>query len=116
MIKLLQEPKVFIAGPRSTGKTTMLTITGTKWLRSGKNVFLVKDSSSKGCPFLLHIHESLEKELATQSKSGRSHGRVIDVDCDFSSEEDIDIRIEEIISKTRNTKHLCVLIEAHHEG
>lgn len=117
MIDLLQEPKVFIAGPRGTGKTTMLTIAGTKWLRSGKNVFIVKGVfSSKSCPVLLHIHESLEKELATQSESGRTYGQVIPVDCDFSSEEGIDSCIEEIISTTKDTRDLCVLMEVHPEG
>lgn len=116
MIKLLQEPKMFLAGPRSTGKTTMLTITGTKWLRSGKNVFIVKDSSSKGCSFFSHIHESLEKKLVKNFTFGRSNGHVIHADCDFSSEEGRDNCIKDIMSQTTDTKHLCVLIEAHPEG
>lgn len=117
MIPLLQEPKVFLAGPQSTEKTTMLNIAGTKWLTSGKHVFIVKGVfSSKSCSFLLHIHESLKKELATQRMSGRSNGRVFHVDGKCSSEEDIDSCIEEIISKTEDTKDFCVLIEMHPEG
>ncbi|XP_025113297.1 uncharacterized protein LOC112575566 [Pomacea canaliculata] len=112
--ELLQQQKLFFAGPPNSGKTAMLTLAGCQWLSQGHDVYIVSDISSKCHPVLANqiksFKESQEKEKETIEST---FGCTRDFQCDFSSDKSVNQSIQTIVSETKG-KRLCVLLDGVH--
>lgn len=69
-------PRVFIVGPPGTGKTTVLLLMATEWLRYGHDVYVLSTwESSLAATHMLH--HQLQQMLKTHLAKVPTHGQVL---------------------------------------
>lgn len=114
--KRLDENIVYLVGTPNTGKTRMLTLAGGKWLESKHDVFIVKDSSSQGDPFLSQHLKTLKDNFAPECNDLEKPGDIYDKECIMTSSQSNAECVEEIIKITKEKKQatVCVLLDVAH--
>lgn len=75
-------PRVFLSGPPGTGKTVVLQLMGTEWLRRGHHVYVVStwEESRAACCMLLHVlQQTVNTRLRGRANPDRLHLRQFDL-------------------------------------
>ncbi|XP_025083114.1 uncharacterized protein LOC112557458 isoform X2 [Pomacea canaliculata] len=71
----MTSPRVMLAGGPGTGKTVVLQLKATEWLRCGSDVFLVCTSDSCAACYRMYylLQQTIETQLAPSGTSGQLH-------------------------------------------
>lgn len=96
-------PRLFLAGPPGTGKTVVLLLMATEWLRRGNNVHIVSTwlGSRAACVMLYHLLLQMLKMLNTQLTSGTTPGELHLLKFDLTRGEDLQIAVNDLSQAAR---------------
>ncbi|XP_025112758.1 uncharacterized protein LOC112575254 [Pomacea canaliculata] len=108
--------RVFVAGPPGTGKTVVLLLMGTEWLRCGHDVYIVSSfaDSRASCIMLYHLLlqslNTLNKQVAGGTTPGQLH--ILQYEFDQTQDEDVEKAVNDLTQAARGGSVYVIADEA----
>ncbi|XP_025083117.1 uncharacterized protein LOC112557460 isoform X2 [Pomacea canaliculata] len=103
-------PRVFLAGPPGTGKSLVLQLKATEWLRCGCDVIVVRPRRWAHAASLITyylLEQTIETQLAPTGQSGQLHL----LECDFYNSGDIEEALTDLLRAAKG-RPLYVIVDA----